>query len=673
MRGFAYGQGTRKFYTLTCDRRKGFILSSLHRIFCIAAGVIYPTKSSYISIRAFCYSRQTNKSPQVWISPSLAMDHLPLPTDDFARSPFEVPFLCNDQFRYDDHGFMTFPLRAGLDIDQIIERGLVDPDTLAPALQAWLWFGLLGDILGIGSRTHVAQRIANYKTFVTEKPCGTSVITTSTLLRCIDQVGRKNKSLRPDGVYGERYYASLQVAACSIKRLLSSDMCRKHLRSDRQFCQLPVLFRVILSTQILTESLRVAELVLLPGKGDLLLRPTIDCSSYELVDKLLIDAGWCKYEVGRLPGSIRLRYYLSFLHPSDSAQANGNHLSCTGDACVHIPKSINEHNIKPKHVTKDCMCSIETLQDCSVMQIVEAGAVPLLRFPQIDGAARKLELLDATIGKDLSPFVAISHVRHAGLGNGDAHSLPYCQLACIQEFVNQIYHPSSNLSHSHTSHATCSTPFWLDTMCIPSERRAHAASLKHIRRIFQHASRILVIDQALCSHAIGSPEDALIRIRYSLWRRRLWTLQEGFVTSASNLMFCFSNNIVSLRSLLDSYKASVPFPLLSCRQFVGFPVLSYLNETLEMLDDDIKMLTRMPQALVGHLEKTKLRRILRLGYLASDVYKYFREDLEIEQIQKILPLLGGLYMDSTGLPIQAGSRSEDQIVSGLEKLYEIAM
>lgn len=605
------------------------------------------------------------------------MDHLPLPIDDFARAPFEVPFLCNDQFRYDDHGFLTYPDRAGLDLEQIAERGLVDPNTLAPALQAWLWFGLLGDILGIGSRTHVAQRIANYKAFVTENPGGSSVISTADLLRYIEQAGQKNQLLRLDGFYSERYYACLRVATNSIKRLLSSDVCRKPLRSGCQFTHLPVLFRVILSVQILIESLCAAELVLLPGKWDSLFRPTIsECSGYELVDRLLIDAGWCKYEVDRLPGSIRLRYYLSFLHPSDSAQGKGNHLSCTGDACVHIPESIDEQNIKPKHVTKDCKCSIETIQDLPVENIVGTGAVPLLRFAQTDGTARRLELFETRFdskGTDDCPFVAISHVRHAGLGNADAHSLPYCQLASIQEFANQIYSPPGSVSQGHLSRNTFSTPFWLDTMCIPSERRAHTASLKRIREIFKHASRILVIDQALCSHAIGSPEDALIRIRYSLWKRRLWTLQEGFVASASNLMFCFANDIVSLGSLLDSYKASVPFPLLSCTQFVGFRVLAHLNKALDMLDDDIKMLAEMPKALVHHLDKAKLRRILRLGYLASDGYKYFREDLESQQIQKLLPLLADLYLDSKDSPMVPGSRSVDQIVSCLESLYRLAI
>lgn len=596
------------------------------------------------------------------------MDHLPLPIDDFAHAPLEVPYLCNDRFRYDDHGFLTYPHRAGLDLEKIIERGLVDVDTLAPALQAWLWFGLLGEILSIGSRTHATQRIANYHVFVTENPKGLSVITTTILPRLIKKVGERNKSLRSDGFYSQRYYACLLVATNSIKRLLSSEMCRKHLKCDHQLAHLPVLFRVILSIQILIESLQAAESVLLPENRHSLYQPTMECSGYELVDRLLIEAGWCQYEVGRLPGSIRLRYYLSFLHPRDSAQSAEKHLSCTRDACIQAIQSIYEQKIKPNHVTKDCKCSTETVQDLPLAKLVEAGGHPLLRFAQTDGTARKLELLETRFsinGTNEIPFVAISHVRHAGLGNDDAHSLPYCQLASIQTVVDQIYTRSGG--------DTASTPFWLDTMCIPLDGRAHTASLKRIRETFKHASRVLVIDQALCSHAIGSPEDALIQIRYSLWKRRLWTLQEGFVVSASDLIFRFANALYSLRDLIDRYedKLAVPFPLLKSARFVRFRVLPHLQETLDMLDDDIKGLAEMPQVLVGHLEKTKLRRILRLGYLASDDFMYFREDLETQQIQKLLPLLGDLYLDVNGSPVVLGSRSMDQVVFCLEALYRL--
>lgn len=596
------------------------------------------------------------------------MNHIPLPIDDFAHAPLEVPHLCNDRFRYDDHGFLTYPHRAGLDLERIIEKGLVDIDTLAPALQAWLWFGLLGEILSIGSRTHVTQRIANYNAFVTENSEGSSVVSTTSLPRYIKEVGQRNETLRQDGFYSQRYYACLQVATTSIQTLLSSEMCRKHLERGCQFSGLPVLLRVILSIQILIESLQAAESVLLPGKWDSLSQPTMKSLGYELVDTLLIEAGWCKHEVNKLPGSIRLRYYLSFLRPTDSAQGEGNHLSCSKDACVNAPQIIDEQSIKPKHVTKDCKCSIETIQDLPVMNLAETGAYPLLRFAQTDGASRKLELLETRFnanGTDEIPFVAISHVRHRGLGNANAHSLPYCQLANIQELVDKICFPSDG--------ATSSMPFWLDTMCVPSERRAHIHSLKRIRKIFKHAWRVLVIDQSLCSHAVGSPEDTLIRIRFSLWKRRLWTLQEGFVVPASNLIFCFANGLFSLQDLLDRYEDRIlmPFPLLKCAKFVGFRVLPHLKKTLDVLSDDIKALAGMPPAAVGHLEKTKLQRILRLGYLASDAFRYFREDLEIQQIQKLLPLLGDLYLDKYDSPIVPSSRPADQVISCLESLYRL--
>ncbi|KAK5996130.1 hypothetical protein PT974_04558 [Cladobotryum mycophilum] len=596
------------------------------------------------------------------------MDHLSLPIDDFAQSPFEIPFLCNDRFCYDGNGFLTYPARIGLDLDQIIEQGLVDPDTLAPALQAWLWFGLLGEILSIGTRTHVSQRVATYKAFISEKPNGASVICTSHLRQYINQVGQTNKSLRQDGFYSERYHASLEMATAAVKRLSSSNMCLKQLEATTRSSQPPVLLRIILSIQVLVETLYAAKAVLVPGNGDSLFRSELECSGLEIVRRLLLNSGWCKYEIQRLPSSIRLRYYLSFLRPSDFTEGHSDHSSCTESACSQI--ELDKQRIYPKHATNGCWCAMVTLEDHPISQIVQAGSVPIVTFAQTDGTTRKLKILETRLDQKTKTvnFVAISHVRRAGLGNADAHSLPYCRLALIQELANQLH---NSLSSVQQPHGMSSTPFWLDTLCVPSDSRVHGASLGNIRQVFKDASHVLVLDQTLSSHAIGSSEDALIRIRYSLWKQRLWTLQEGFVTSPSRLMFRFANTTVSLLSLIDSFEATVPFPLISCHQFIGFQVLPFLHHVLELLNDDVRAMTKMPRGLTRGLDKIKLRGILRLGYLTYEHYQYFREDWETEQIARILPLLGDLYLDSAGLPVREGWRSEKQVAADLKRLNDV--
>ena len=55
-------------------------------------------------------------------------------------------------------------------------------------------------------------------------------------------------------------------------------------------------------------------------------------------------------------------------------------------------------------------------------------------------------------------------------------------------------------------------------------------------------------------------------------------------------------------------------------------------------------MTELSEALVGDLGKAKLRGILHFGYLAHDDYRYFLGDWETEQIMKILPRLGDLYL-----------------------------
>src|SRR5438046_415828 len=108
------------------------------------------------------------------------MDHLPLPIDDLAHLPVEVPFLCNERFTYDDLGFLTYPRRAGVDIEQL--RGekldLLALHNAAPFLQTWLWFGLLGETLQIGSRETRQQKITNMKSFTSYDREGRLIVST---------------------------------------------------------------------------------------------------------------------------------------------------------------------------------------------------------------------------------------------------------------------------------------------------------------------------------------------------------------------------------------------------------------------------------------------------------------------------------------------------------------
>ncbi|KAL6868606.1 hypothetical protein J3F83DRAFT_704999 [Trichoderma novae-zelandiae] len=594
------------------------------------------------------------------------MDHLPLPSGHLVRPPIVVPFLCDGRVSYDDLGFLTYPDRVGLKLEELVNHPQFNPNHVARVLQTWLWFGLLGEVLGIGTRFDVPQRVGSSRPFIGTAAPGFRVIRTAALLDCIRAASARNRLRRPDDCYIDRFYNCLRVAERAVDSLLQGRVSRLYLLRGSPFDYSPVLSRVVFSVQILVETLLTAAPLLFPESRNALLRQGIESSSYQLVDELLVEAGWCRQEIESLPRSKRLRYYLSFLRRADPV----DHLLCTKLASVHIADG--RLDIEPKHVAERCRCSPQSMRDGALVAIVVTGAIPLLTFSEMDGAARRLEYVQTWLNNDIS-FVAISHVRRAGLGNAAAHSLPFCQLARLQQIANRASLPAEKITGRYAHYSRLPMPFWLDTMCLPTEPQAHADAILSVRQIFEHAALIVVVDEGLLSHAVGSPEEALVRIRYSRWKSRLWTLQEGFI-AASKLMFCFADDIVSLGSLLESYQGetSVPFPLLTGTRFVGFRVLPHLARALDMLDDDIKFFLERVDVAAYPEMKRNLRQMLRLGYLASDDYRFFRDGREDEMIAKLLGVLGEFYLGPDGSLLGLTTRSGEHILRGLHHICEIA-
>ncbi|GME22954.1 hypothetical protein TRIVIDRAFT_227713 [Neofusicoccum parvum] len=222
------------------------------------------------------------------------------------------------------------------------------------------------------------------------------------------------------------------------------------------------------------------------------------------------------------------------------------------------------------------------------------------------------------------------------------------------------------------STASDAPPFWIDVMCVPISGAYHSESIRRIRWVYAKAEKVLVLDPSLYTHHVGSCEEALIRIRYSLWKRRLWTLQEGVL--AKQLCFKFWDEIVALDELLEQYESSCSFPLLQRQNFDALPINGYLPEILTLLDDDIKTfkkLRRTVPELTEGIDYEKLCRALRLGYLGTPRYRYFIEDDELAPMAEVLRTLAGVYLNPPGMPLQASLRTTEQVLAGLKVVQGI--
>lgn len=127
----------------------------------------------------------------------------------------------------------------------------------------------------------------------------------------------------------------------------------------------------------------------------------------------------------------------------------------------------------------------------------------------------------------------MSHVWADGLGNSNANALPQCRFSELQQMVDDLYRDKGRCGH---------TLFWLDTLGIPVSpelREIRKMGIRQMSKVYEHADKVLVLDQGLQNADCHNGLEPLIRINMSRWARKLWTLQEGFLSK--DLCFRFKD------------------------------------------------------------------------------------------------------------------------------------
>lgn len=120
-------------------------------------------------------------------------------------------------------------------------------------------------------------------------------------------------------------------------------------------------------------------------------------------------------------------------------------------------------------------------------------------------------------------YIAMSHVWSDGTGNGQANSLPLCQLRAIYQRVSRFHRTRDPRFEDRP------VLLWMDTVCCPYEHGpAKNFALTKMKGIYLNATAIHVWDQSLLSlKARGDSQEWITRIWLSKWMRRLWTVQEA--------------------------------------------------------------------------------------------------------------------------------------------------
>ncbi|KAI1090445.1 hypothetical protein F5B19DRAFT_463088 [Rostrohypoxylon terebratum] len=574
------------------------------------------------------------------------MDHILLCSDHLRCPPIEVEYLCDGtNFMYDFRDFHDYPARAGVDTmllgnDQLPSMALKDS---APFVQAWLWFGLLSEALIFHPTTELEVFPQLFlKTKGTQKYLCT--------IRLSEMIRETKASKALYSLDMERLYSCIQNALDFGQKILSSDWAKSQIETTGIHHQ---VFKSILASQILCRTLLGAF-----------------CSSYssrvqfpeaalKIVDFLLQQAGWCPEGVRGLTPDVCLRYHLSrYIR----CPIRGDPKHTGGNGCVYA--SITHNVVTPRHVDPACDCkTIATTGD--LRRFVSKGKVVLVRFCPNNENSNILEVKGVDItSKDMVPFIAVSHVRMAGLGNETANSLPSCQIRLIQSLADK-------LSKSNTE----SIFFWIDTLCVPRNRHLRKSALRLDWQLFAKAQHTLILDPPLYQYKFCTPEEALIRIRFSTWKMKLWTVKEGFL--ARELIFRFDDRLISLRELLadfDEYsvKAGKGLAVLSKPEHpLQQDIDEKGSELIKLFEQDINSWLgeekSIPDATAGLL-KMELYRALRIAYLSARKFQYLVESGELQQIPIVWE---ALKIYEATLIQEAEVRTNEEAGSRLKRFLEI--
>ncbi|KAF4335659.1 het domain protein [Fusarium beomiforme] len=579
------------------------------------------------------------------------MDHIPSPSDDLAHAPIEVPCLFGYGFAYDDQGMLTYPARVGIDTTRLA----VNTEPRLPLLdaaafiQAWLWCGLLQEGFRVGFRPTTAPKHARSDLFVKHID-GLPFVSMKRLSEVASRACNLDRSPVAGDWHRERVLSCIDTASGFVEEVFRNTASETKLLVQDGRGRLPETTAVLLSVQVLCWTLLAGlNIPVYSDSKTSSLHPPLRQST-QIVDFLLQRSGWHHRDIAKLPQNIIFRHYLSFYRRQTDRSSGSWSMGADTSSSASPPSGHgNKLALVPKHTHPGCRCEFISANSAEVEDSFPKGKLVLVRFVQetccIVTQSIRIESVVAmaptmapfTSEAQVPPFLAISHVRSEGLGNDTGHSLPFCQLAHLQSLADTVC-ASAEKSEAY---------FWIDSLCLPQNRYKRKLAVQAVWQVFRAARAVVVVDPQLSRHLVSSSEEALLRIRYSPWKSRLWTLEEGFFSL--RLLFCFANRIVSLDEMLrdfESSRSALPLgavPILQpCQALLAVRDEERLPNILVKLGYDVRLLMQVGSSSSSgtfaaadvkvdegrHVSKGSMQRLLRLGYLMASKFRYLLEDDE---------------------------------------------
>jgi hypothetical protein len=472
------------------------------------------------------------------------MDHLPRVVGAIAPLT-KVPCVC-DPHSFDGNAFETFPTRKGYRL--IVQDGFpkfilnadgsrLTSEQLASIAQAWLFFGLLTEVLKISGT------LLDPEDFIQRE--GTNVyITTGLLPHYLERWVRAESALpmKTRQAHFRRQQATIILAMCFRFHQISDQWIHDgdvwsfyEQPAERYKMTLPLpteLSFCILESALDRASRRAYGIAHDREEASFLCKGLIED---------LHRGGWCPSEK-----SLILQLFgdtsAFFASRLDRGRTKVDHSGCSTNKCLAF--NINTEEYKTRHTDGCSGCMEVSINNDELATILRLNKTPRVRV--------RVQVIDeepqiALTLTDSGPYVAISHVWSDGLGNATANSLPSCQLL-------RLHNLTMNLG---IEFAQDISSFWIDSLLVPVKKGVEKRlALDRLPQYYREAAKVLVLDSDLLQASqFSSQEEQMTRVFFCTWMRRLWTLEEGTL-SRDRLEFQFRDGTISMKHLTQTSTVS---------------------------------------------------------------------------------------------------------------------
>ncbi|KAF4536071.1 Het domain protein [Lasiodiplodia theobromae] len=242
-----------------------------------------------------------------------------------------------------------------------------------------------------------------------------------------------------------------------------------------------------------------------------------------------MEAEWCPKTLHVLEGQFRGNTTGLLAAYSLQPFLGQDHRDCTKEDCqLTTVGGANEYKVR-HHLT----CKWTSGPDCgwagtesqALGAIIRRGAIPLLVLQQQSGDPTSRITVRLTDNLECKEYATISHVWSDGYGNPKDNKLRQCQLKFLKLALDSV---------DRGRNKSKKIAFWMDTLAIPVEKdfkEERKIAIGRIHEIFVRSRYTIVIDQGLCQEMSGEKyHEIAMRILASGWMRRLWTLQEAYLS-----------------------------------------------------------------------------------------------------------------------------------------------